>query len=354
MIDWSQAGVLGGIPNRASGTCATLDPSATAVDINNAIAACSDGVVYLNAGTYDLSSGIPFAGRGNVTLRGAGPDQTIVKFTGADPCGGLSANVCIFAPSNVYPGNIPPTNISDWVGGYAQGTTQITLGSTAGLTAGTVLVLDQLDDQADTGGVFVSCGPGVSFEECPPSRSGRSQQQYVQVTSLNGNDVTISPGLYMPNWRASQQPQAWWWGNGADMNGVENLTSDHTNSTETAGITFHGAYGGWVKNVKSLNANRAHTWIHQAARIEVRDSDFYGTKNAGALSAGVDFLLTSDDLMINNIFQHITTPVLMGPGAGSVVAYNFATDMYYVVSQHLGLQSVRQHRRQRPWNIGIP
>jgi len=195
MIDWSQAGVLGGIPNRASGTCAPLDPSATAVDINNAIAACSDGVVYLNAGTYDLSSGITFAGRGNVTLRGAGPDQTIVKFTGADPCGGLSANVCIFAPSNVYPGNIPPTNISDWVGGYAQGTTQITLGSTAGLTAGTVLVLDQLDDQADTGGVFVSCGPGVSFEECPPSRSGRSQQQYVQVTSLNGNDVTISPGL---------------------------------------------------------------------------------------------------------------------------------------------------------------
>src|SRR5213593_543785 len=175
MIDWSQAGVLGGIPNRASGTCATLDPSATAVDINNAIAACSDGVVYLNAGTYDLSSGITFAGRGNITLRGAGPDQTIVKFTGADPCGGLSANVCIFAPSNVYPGNIPSSNIRNWTAGYAKGTTQITLDSTAGLPVGTVLVLDQLDDLTDTGGVFVACGSGFSLEVCPNTRSRRSQ-----------------------------------------------------------------------------------------------------------------------------------------------------------------------------------
>src|SRR5881296_4224703 len=117
-IDWSQAGIPGGIPNRANGTCATLNPGATATDINNAIAACSNGVVFLNAGAYSLSSGITFSGRSNVTLRGAGPDQTIVTFTGADPCGGLSANVCIFAPSTIYPGNIPYSNIRNWTAGY--------------------------------------------------------------------------------------------------------------------------------------------------------------------------------------------------------------------------------------------
>src|SRR5205809_657701 len=330
-IDWSQAGVPGGIPNRTT-TCATLNPGVTSTQVNNALAACSNGVVFLNAGTYSLSSGITFSGRSNVTLRGAGPDQTIVKFTGADPCGGLSANVCIFAPSNVYPGNIPSSNIRNWTAGYTKGTTQITLDSTAGLPVGAVLVLDQLDDLTDTGGVFVACGSGFSLEVCPNTRSRRSQEQFVKITAINGNQVTIAPGLYMPNWRAAQQPQAWWWGAGADMNGVENLTLDHTNSTGTAGIAFHGAYGGWVKNVKSLNANRDHVWFQQAARIEVRDSYFYGTQNAAALSYGIDFYLTSDDLVINNIFQHITAPILMGPSAGSVVAYNFLIDMYYVVS----------------------
>src|SRR6185503_12479936 len=57
-IDWGQAGVTEGIPHRASGTCATLGPNATAADINTAIAACNSGVVSLEAGTYNLSSGI--------------------------------------------------------------------------------------------------------------------------------------------------------------------------------------------------------------------------------------------------------------------------------------------------------
>src|SRR5881296_2837775 len=90
-VDWSQAGIPGGIPNRTT-ICASLDPGATYTQINTAIAACTNGVVYLNAGTYSLSGGITFEGTSNVTLRGAGPDQTILQFTGTDRCGGLSAN----------------------------------------------------------------------------------------------------------------------------------------------------------------------------------------------------------------------------------------------------------------------
>src|SRR2546426_12050317 len=75
-IDWSQAGVPGGIPNRIT-ICAKLNPGATAAEINSAIASCPAGqVVFLNAGTYIFSSGIDFAGKSNVTLRGAGPNQT--------------------------------------------------------------------------------------------------------------------------------------------------------------------------------------------------------------------------------------------------------------------------------------
>src|SRR3954467_14065055 len=70
-IDWSAAGVAGGIPNRTS-VCATLNSSATAVQINGAIASCPAGqVVKLDGGTYHLSAGIVFDNKSNVTLRGA-------------------------------------------------------------------------------------------------------------------------------------------------------------------------------------------------------------------------------------------------------------------------------------------
>src|SRR5436305_7233411 len=72
-IDWSQAGVVGGIPNRAT-VCTTLNPGATAAQINAALAACPTGqVVFLNAGTYNISAGIIFNNKRGVTLRGAGP-----------------------------------------------------------------------------------------------------------------------------------------------------------------------------------------------------------------------------------------------------------------------------------------
>jgi hypothetical protein len=110
------------------------------------------------------------------------------------------------------------------------------------------------------------------------------------------------------------------------------MTLDHSASTGTAGIAFHNAHDCWVRNVKSLNAGRNHVWLNQAARIEVRDSYFYGTKNAASQSYGVELFATSDDLVLNNIFERVTSPVMTGNSAGVVVAYNFMTDMRYKVS----------------------
>src|SRR2546427_5700107 len=94
-VDWSQAGIPGGIPNRTT-ICATLNPGATAAQINGAIAACpSEQVVFLNAGTYNLSSGIIFNNKSNVTLRGAGPDKTFLIFSGGNSCGGLGGDLCM-------------------------------------------------------------------------------------------------------------------------------------------------------------------------------------------------------------------------------------------------------------------
>jgi hypothetical protein len=330
--DWTQAGVPGGIPNRTT-VCATLNSGATANQINSAIASCPSGqVVQLNAGTYTLSAGINFANRSNVTLRGAGADKTMLVFTGGVGCMGPEADVCVPNADVSYAGG--PTHAANWTGGYTRGATSITLSSTAGLTVGGILILDQLNDASDTGNVYVSSSPAVASDgPAGSARPDRDQQQVVKVAAINGNTVTITPGLYLPNWRASQSPGAWGPNTTVSGVGIEDLSLDHTNSLSTAGIMFANAYGCWVKGVKDVNSNRSHVWLYETARTTVRDSYFYGTKDASSQSYGVEFFTTSDNLVENNIFQHIVAGVIFNGGdGGSVVAYNYSTDDFYTVS----------------------
>src|SRR5881628_3102061 len=79
-IDWSRAGIAGGIPNRTT-ICATLNPGSTAAEINDAVTACpAEQVVFLAAGTFNLDAGIIL--KTDVTLRGAGANQTKLVFNG--------------------------------------------------------------------------------------------------------------------------------------------------------------------------------------------------------------------------------------------------------------------------------
>src|SRR5262249_12074892 len=75
-----------------------------------------------------------------------------------------------------------------------------------------------------------------------------------------------------------------------------------------------------------------HIWEYQTAHITVRDSYFYGS-NGTSESYGVDSgYSSSDNLTENNIFQHISTATISEGSAGSVFAYNYAIDNYYISS----------------------
>ncbi|MGH9433963.1 MAG: hypothetical protein ACRD3T_20735, partial [Terriglobia bacterium] len=71
-IDWSNAGIPGGIPNRTT-VCSTVPPSgrSDATDMNNidnAIASCpASEVVMLETGTYTVTGGLTFGTVSNVT-----------------------------------------------------------------------------------------------------------------------------------------------------------------------------------------------------------------------------------------------------------------------------------------------
>jgi hypothetical protein len=247
----------------------------------------------------------------------------------------LGADVCF--RNGALNSTDSPGNTANWTAGYAVGTTSITLSSTSNLQVGSLLILDQLNDSSDNGGIFVCDAGGVCATEGPggTGRSGRVQQQHVRVTAISGNTVTITPGLYMPNWRSSQSPGAWW--SSAlpiTMSGIEDLTVNHAGSASVmSGVYFFNAYNCWMKNVKSLNGNRNHVWLYQSAHVTVRDSYFYGTRNAASQSYGIETYMNSDALVENNIFQHVTVGMMTGGStSGTVFAYNYSIDDYYNVA----------------------
>lgn len=347
-IDWSGAGSA--IQARAT-ICATLNPGATAAQINSAVAGCPAGqVVMLNAGTYSLNASIIIT-KSNVTLRGAGPNQTFLVFAATNTnCNGLGGtSICIWNGDSEYSGG--PGNVANWTAGYAKGTFTITLSSTSNLKVGSLLVLDQLDPAADTGNIWVCQSSGTS-PSCSQqgangvARAGRGQSQQVTVTgcgtttpgaSCTGTTVTISPGLYAPNWSAAQTPQGWYSSTlPVSGVGIENLSVDYSAlGDQQAGIMFSNASQCWVRNLRSINAvaanaaTRKHVLMWQSSHITVRDSYFYGSSPTSE-GYGADAGSVSSDILVeNNIFQHIATATINEGATGIVFGYNYAVDNYY-------------------------
>jgi hypothetical protein len=384
-INWSGAGVTGGIPARstiyqslgAPGGSSSTVQSVTAAQINAALMACPAGeVVYLNPGIYNLSGSVIMQGISNCTLRGSGADQTDLVFSGASTsCGtGAATAICVRGADANTRSN--PSNSTSWTAGYAKGTTTISLsnsmltGSMSNLKVGNYIILDQIDDTSfgcDVGGVLVSdiitactsgspTSPGINGPYSGQGngggqRSHRWQQQMVQVTQCDGSttvghgcssgtNITISPGLYMPNWNWSpgnNLPQAWWATSPAQYDGIEDLTIDSTSNGGNAnpcngglGVGFWNAANGWVKGVRSIDTTRAHIQINWSPRITARDNYFYLTQDYSTCSYGVEIFDSGDSLIENNIFQAVSSPYMLnGPGSGTVFGYNFSTLHFY-------------------------
>jgi hypothetical protein len=324
--DWSKAGVPSGIPNRTT-VCATLSSGASVSQINSAISSCPSGqVVQLNAGTYNLSGMIN--SKDNVTLRGAGASATLLNFSGGGSCQGFQSTVCIFNGDGFDHGS---DNTANWTGGHARGSTTITLSSTSQLQAGMLLYLDQQNYSSDPNGpwhCFSTSNPDCSQNsqgQYGIGRQGRSQQQVVRVTAVNGNNVSITPGVYAPNWDPGRSPGAWW-GSAQPRQGFGLEDLSITTSVRVRVMMFN-AHGNWVKGVRIVNSQNAagtHVFLYQSAHNTVRDSYFYGG-NPASEGYGIDSGYNSgDNLFENNIFHHMPTGMNTEGDTGSVYGHNLA------------------------------
>jgi hypothetical protein len=373
-VDWSQAGA-GSIPTRPACTtsqCATVaGGTVTTASLNSAIASAPGGTsVVVPAGSFNISAGVTFNGRSNVTLRGQGSNSTFLLFDGSDGCKGFGADVCVTSSDTSYWGS--PANTANWTGGYASGTQTITLSGVPNLHVGQPIVLDQQDDVTDNAGLYVGCeypsgsgGGSTCYSGTWPSGAQRGsgtgatirgQQQIVTVTSCGGVStagaacsgsnvsIGISPGVYASNWRSSQSPQAWWSSSPVSSVGIEDMSLDHTGGG--LGIVFFNCQGCWAKGLRSIRSGTTGTaWTHVGSYISnhttVRDSYFYGYPND---TYAVSAFVASDLLWENNIFQNTPAPQVYNSDCeGCVNAYNFSINNNYAASSSWQSQSITYH-----------
>ena len=315
--------------------------------IASALSSCTAGeTVLLNPGTYSSSSSL-IVSTSNVTLRGSGPTQTILNFTNTSTnCLGIGPTaVCLW---NGDDGAIQyAANFCPWTAGFSQGTTTITVGTcTTGalsnLKVGSLIVLSQNDDASDNGNAYF-CGSTSCSQQADTGNAipGQAEIQVVAVTGISGSNVTISPGLYAPQWSSSKSPQISFSSSLPISNfGLENLTINTSSSTAAspaAMVQFVWAFNSWVQNVALINGTASsgtgtafhkHVWVADSPHITVQHTYEYGSSPTSE-AYGVDFWESSDDLAQNNIFQHIATGEMLEGSSGGVMAYNYAVDNYY-------------------------
>lgn len=363
-IDWSTAGVSGGIPTVTTKCGATLGSNSTQSEINNAINACASsggGYVLLDTGTFNLS-GPPIL-KTNVELRGSGMG-TILNVTndlGSTWYWGGGAGALIiqgnYAGSEVAPGlgSVPSGTIKAWSGTsgtngvYTQGATVLNLGSTpTGLSVGDMLVCFQNNASSaslPTPGFFFSDKTGTSNAISwvgEYSDFGAAQQQRSIVTAISGTAVTIADPIAHPTgtWATGQIPRCGWLNAAQTIRnaGVSNLLVRTTNwtSPHQCVICIAWAYNVWIKGVAlqprvtSFHAGGAVDFgiiVNDSTHVTIRDSwidKMIGGGLTTTTSYGVALQQAHFSLIENNIYSNVESPQELLVGSmGNVIAYNY-------------------------------
>lgn len=335
-IDWSTAGA-GAIPPRPA-RCATLTSAATPAQINAALSSCAAGqAVYLLPGTYTVAGTIHVPS--NVTLRGAGADQTILNATGSgDAVIAMGADQMAFLPRVIR-------------GGATGGSTQLELASAQGIRAGQYLVITERNDPA----YVTSAGSGGNCNWCDGgwTRDGAmARGQIVAVTAVNGGRLAISPALYAAY---THDPIAVPFDMSADRAGVEDLQVRANNTGYSTNFLMDMCAYCWLKGVESNYIDGDHVWMYWGFHDEVRDSYF---SNAflhvpGQHDSDIDVALkTSASKVENNIFERNHDSVMLEWGAaGNVISYNYMMGEFDSEAPDVVMPSVNFHGAHPQFNL---
>ena len=343
-----QAGVQGGIPQYSTiFTTLTTATAANSASINAALAAATaaggSNVVFLNAGTYNLSDTMTLTSytvlRGATNSSGApttvfnmsvgGGQGQINILNSGFPCEGGQGSTC---SGTVYSNNI--------IAGLTRGSTNITLAApVSNLATGQILALDQLADNINT----FDYGPNPTSGESPHdtdwARNGtRAYEQYVTVTSWSGSTIFFTPAIYGDYWTNSLAPAAYWWSaNSAVVGaGIENIAVNRTPSSASYIVWMGPAINCWVKNLVTSSSGTAVVRLEAAVFCEVDHCGFTGPPDSAGSGVYAFFLTTSSACKIeNNWNNNLPTLISCAGASGNVIAYNYGTNYPYSTTTFL-------------------
>jgi len=316
-------GVPGGIPtDRNHLVDVTKDPyNADNTGANDAqpaiVKAVTDAkendIVYLPAGTYRIAHAITvYGGKSRITIRGEGPDKTIIRPNGPQS-GGISVT-----PADGGDWWYPNRLKLDIAGSYKRGATELAVGDTRPL------------DAYPKGGIGELCQISLKNDaKLPVMGTGGfdyARKFITRIVAKSATTVTISPALLF-DLPAELAPVLRPVGRYAEFVGIEDLTVDGADCPSGNCLVNIGqSYGCWVKNVTVRNGERRLLGIDGSLQCELRHCNIYGRKVEAQPNSGGLFLTMSAGCLIeDNILSPGTE--MSGGDAGNVLAYNFCDDV---------------------------
>jgi hypothetical protein len=341
-IDWSAAGVPGGIPNRTT-VCATLQASTfgngtsdATSGIQTALNGCpANQVVVLSAGTFRINGSLSVPS--NVTLRGAGADQTKLDLHG-------SSNGAV----NLGSGDPNASNAVLITSGSTAGSTSLVLVNSGNVSVGGYLLITELNT------TYVSIiGDEGACKWCDTFWNGtRARGQIVEVTSKSGNTVGITPALYST---FLLTPQAVPFSASAKNAGVESLQVFANHTGYTANFLLRMCAYCWVKGVEGNYADGDHVQVHWGFHDEIRDSYFSNAYGHSPGTTDSDVFIvdkTSATLVENNILDRLHLSIILNWGAaGNVIAYNYMTGNFDQNSANAVYTNLSMHGAHPQFNL---
>jgi hypothetical protein len=352
VIDWSAAGVIGGISTRTT-IYKTLQASSygngssdASGAINSALSSCPSGqVVLLGSGTFQVANAIHIPS--NVTLRGSGPQSTILNMTGK------GMGILMGGNTPQY-GSISGSSSVPISSGYTKGSSSIALsGSLSGLAPGSLLWLSEVNDSSVP---VTPYGGGGYCSWCDNGLGGtRNLGQVVRVTSVSGNSVGIDPPMNV-SYSSSLKPLAILVTNTPTVDaGVENLQVYDNNSGLTSNFAFEGTYNCWLNNVESNFSDADHVEIDFSTHDTVADSYFHDSfRHTSGISDSELALrfFSSANLVQNNVFRRLHGSVILEWGAsGNVTAYNYFDGNFDSGSTNVTIYPIAFHGAHPEYNL---
>jgi len=359
IVDWTKAGVPGGIPTLPFTTATTM-PDGTVItpgqirNVKTQYGAKGDGatndtpaiikaitasnpwdVIYFPTGNYYLDPNTSIVVNHPLVFRGDGPGKTIMTENARQ-------NLEFSPVGGSWEGNI---TVSNWTGGLNKGDgasfndpnhPPITLSSTTGFKVGEEIVLDELNDPTFASDSIANEGPSGDCQSCGRNDASASDpwdggttrvlQQIARITGIQGNNITIDEPIYITH-KAYLAPQVWAWGGNMHYAGIENMTINENAHSDSVYFSFCSSC--WIKDVEAVNIGLNAVYLLYDYQNEVRDNFIHASNGEGSGNYGIELDTTGSSLIQNNIMDDVGPVITNTPSEGNVIAYNYMINLLY-------------------------